>query len=395
LLLGTLTEQVADRQHINLLAFPLLLLVLWNLAVYLVLLLRHLVPSGRGSRDTPPAGIRRWLIALAERTRAHPRGSRAIGGVFTSFTAAWVRASAPLIEARAARILHLSAAMFGAGAVVGLYARGLAFDYRAGWESTFLDASAVHGVLSLILAPAAWLLGMPLPDLAEVEALRFDGVAPAASAARWIHLYAATVALVVIVPRLLLALTAWGFERYRERHLALDLTEPYYRRVLGAFTTGPVKMRVVPYSFRVDEPGAAGLAVIARVLLGDSGEALLRPAVEYGAEQRADEGLSSDDPEIALTVALFNLAATPENESHGAFLDRLRERLASRVVALIDESALRRRLATQAGAVQRIDERRDAWLAFCAARGIAAMTIDLTAPDAERVERELGRALHA
>jgi hypothetical protein len=396
LLAGILIERVADRQHVNLLAFPLLLIVLWNLVVYALLIARRTagwMPSRRAERDAPPVGLRRWLVALAERTLARPRTRPALSGALTSFAAAWARASAALIEARAARILHFSAALFGAGAVLGLYLRGLVFDYRAGWESTFLDATAVHALLSVVLAPAAWLLQMPLPELAEVEALRFGGAAAPASAARWIHLYAATVALFVIIPRLLLAAWAGLLEGHRQRHFKLDLAEPYYRRLLSAFSTGPVKMRVVPYSHRVDEAGAAGLAAIARVLLGDSAESLLRPTVEYGAEEQADEGLINDDAEVAVTVALFNLAATPENESHGVFLDRLCERVASRVVALIDESALLRRLGAQNGA-ERIDERRAAWLAFCSARGVTAATANLSSPDLQRVETELGRSLN-
>ena len=85
----------------------------------------------------------------------------------------WSALVAPLMAARAARVLHLAAALFALGAVAGLYVRGLVFEYRAGWESTFLDAPAVHALLSFFLSPAAQLIGIPFPSVDQIAALRF------------------------------------------------------------------------------------------------------------------------------------------------------------------------------------------------------------------------------
>mgnify|MGYP002682407688 CR=1 FL=1 len=96
--------------------------------------------------------------------------------------------------------------MLAAGVLAGLYVRGLALEYRASWESTFLDASVVRSIAAIAYLPGASLTGVPVPTLAEVAAIR----APAGeNAARWLHLMAATVAVVVVAPRLLLALGAW------------------------------------------------------------------------------------------------------------------------------------------------------------------------------------------
>ena len=69
----------------------------------------------------------------------------------------WTALAAPLYAARAARILHLAAAALALGVVVGLYVRGIAFEYRATWESTFLDAPTVRTLLAFAYAPGAWL----------------------------------------------------------------------------------------------------------------------------------------------------------------------------------------------------------------------------------------------
>ena len=89
--------------------------------------------------------------------------------------------------------LHLAAVAVAAGALAAMYLRGLGLEYRAGWDSTFLDAQAVHRWLNLLLGPASALSGIALPEPAQLEALRFS-TGPGENAARWIHLYALTTA---------------------------------------------------------------------------------------------------------------------------------------------------------------------------------------------------------
>ena len=82
--------------------------------------------------------------------------------------------------------------------IAGLYVRGLVFEYRATWESTFLDAPTVRAILAAAYWPGARVLGLAVPDAAQIAAIR----APASeNAALWLHLMSATLAAVVIVPR--------------------------------------------------------------------------------------------------------------------------------------------------------------------------------------------------
>jgi hypothetical protein len=389
-LLGAGVEHIADRRHINILAFPLMAIVVWNLLVYALLLTRlglHAV-----GRTPDAAGLRRWIATVGQRSlRA---GSGPLSGAFGAFGAEWAKAVARLAALRAGRVLHLAAALFAIGAVAGLYVRGLVFEYRAGWESTFLEAPAVHAILSFFLTPAANFLGIPFPSVAEIAALRFPAATAGENAARWIHLYAVTVSAVVIAPRLALALLAAWRERRLSNRIAIDLDTPYFRRLLGPFARGTVRLRVVPYSYTVDEASIAGLRAVAGRLLGDDAELLLSPSVAYGAERNARDGLALADPQVPLTIALFSLAATPEGENHGAFIDALRAALAegskSQFAVIVDEAGYRRRLGEQAA--ERLAERRQAWQSFCAARGLAVTCVDLSAPDLARVERELDAA---
>ena len=49
--------------------------------------------------------------------------------------------------------------------MAGLYLRGLAFEYRASWESTFLDASIVRPIVAFAYAPGALLTGIAVPGV--------------------------------------------------------------------------------------------------------------------------------------------------------------------------------------------------------------------------------------
>jgi hypothetical protein len=384
LVFGALVQQIDDRHHINILAFPLLVIVLWNLVMYALLVLATLVSLGRGGQTA--TGLRSWIDRLGRGRVMRMNGTA--GTAFAAFAGDWLQRSASLNRQRAARVLHVAAALLAIGAIAGLYVRGLALEYRAGWESTFLDATQVHALLSTLLGPAAQWLGMPFPTVEEIGALRFESGSGGENAARWIHWYALTVGALVVVPRLLLAAWAGARERYLSRHFPVDLADPVYARLLAGFSPHPVRLRVVPYSYTMDESAERGLTTVAHALLGDSAEVALRPSVPYGAESAAAQGLDPKDPSATMTLALFALSATPESENHGAFLDALRAAV-GRIAVLVDESGYRRRLGGQAGAEQRIAERRAAWEAFCSARGLAMASLDLTTPEPTAVARAI------
>ena len=186
-LLGIGTDAVGSASHtVNILAPPLLLLMLWNVAVYALIAANSLFKS------------RHFTLPKLDQTEA-------------------------IALARGTTVMHWAAAALALGALLAMYWRGLVFDYQALWQSTFLSASSVHTLVGTVLSPAAWLGsffgGVPFPDLASFEQLR----APASqgeSAGRWIHWYAITVILVVLLPRCLLAL--WSNRQVKQlNHLVL------------------------------------------------------------------------------------------------------------------------------------------------------------------------------
>ncbi len=386
---GVAIDQVGGGQRINLLAPPLFGLLLWNLAVYTALALGFVVRYGDAAQPGP---LRRLLARIAG-GRARP-GRGDLAEAVGRFAADWARLSAPLYSARTARILHVAAALFAAGVVAGLYLRGIAFEYRASWESTFLAAANVRALLAAALAPGALVTGIPVPSLAEVEAIR----APAAeNAGRWLHLMAATVALAVILPRLALALAAGLVERYRATRLPLALDEPYFARLLRGFRGGPVRVQVVPYSYTPPAAAAAGLDRLLRQVFGaNAGLTILAP-VPYGGEDALAATIAADPQ--AQVIALFNASATAERAAHGALLAALRARLPAggTLLALVDDSAFRDRAG---GDPDRLQERRDAWRQLCADGGIpcafatlASADPDVTAEAAAALEQALAETV--
>jgi hypothetical protein len=364
--IGVAVDHIGSGGRINLLAPPVWGVIAWNLAVYLVLLLRLLRPAAApaGLRHALAAGIARW------RRRALRDAEGGSGAVWQAFAVDWAACSAPLQSARAALTLHLGAAALALGVLAGMYLRGLVLDYRVGWESTFLDADAVHGLLSTLLAPASMLSGIALPDVDGVRALREPQLPGApASAAPWIHLYALLLSLLVVLPRLALAL--WSALRVRalRRDLPLPLEQPYFQRLLRQQHGSLVTLAIWPHARALDAAALERLKALLRRVHGDDVLIQLEPTVAYGTE---DE-VSAPRADGAERIVLCELGATPEPESQGRLVRSLGARL-----LMLDEGAFAQRFGA---ASPRLAERRAAWSALAASLGGTALFVDLQAPD--------------
>lgn len=376
-LVGLVVDHIGSAQRINLLAPPVWAVIAWNLLVYLVLLLRPLWASGR------PRAPRRALASWVARWRQRRLGAAgAAAPVWQVFAADWATISAPLQGARIGLALHLGAAALGLGLIAGMYLRGLVLDYRVGWESTFLDAATVQPLLATLLAPASAVSGIAVPDVAGLQALRWPQAAGAsASAAPWIHLYVLQLTLLVLLPRLLLALWAALRARALRRDLPLPLDEPYFQRLLRQQQGGRLRLRVWPHARTPDAASVARLKALLQRLYGDEAALQLEPTVAYGNEDAPGE-LGADG---ALRVVLCDLGATPEPESQGRLLCALGQPL-----LLLDEAAFVQRFGA---ASPRLAERRQAWSDLAAAQGCRVACMDLQAADPAPAEAALQAAL--
>ena len=381
LIAGAGMDRISDPHRVDLLSAPLLLIIGWNLLVYAGLLICLFLPFAKVSARH--AGlIRKLAIGKAALPRKLPH---TLSAALVIFMVQWTQLSSKLTAARLSHTIHLSAALFAIGAMLSLYARGFLSQYLAGWESTFLNATQVHAILSALFMPAVSIFRLEGFSIADIEALRFTQTPSPLGGARWVHLYAATLFLLVVLPRLMLCAAAGRRVMRLAKNFPLDLEQPYFRKLNQTLGRAPAILRVLPYSFTLDEARDKGLAVIATQLLGEQARVMLRPSFSYGEEtHEALRETTLSDPNVTLTAVLFNLTATPENENHGAFLDYLLHESPRAVTVLIDESSYLERIGKE-----RIAERIALWREFCNFHRTPATMVNLLDPKTHQFDTEM------
>ena len=181
---------------------------------------------------------------------------------------------------------------------------------------------------------------------------------------------AVTAILYVVVPRVLLALTATLRLTRSSAQLAVpESLLPYARRTLGASDAAlpAPTARLTCFAYQPAAASDQGVQRVLRAAFGADTRIEFAPVVAYGDEERfsaAASGAASN-----LEILLFSLAATPEVENHGRILQQARDRWAnskvgSRWLVLVDEAPFLARFG------------RAAWRDFVHAHGFAACTLD-------------------
>jgi len=384
---GLLVNELGTGPRVQLLPMLSALagLLVWNLAMYVVFvgiaLRRPTAAAPPATIDDAPSGrltgaaafVLEWTLGRFSRgaARRKVREAGVVTAAVTRFAASWRRAVAPLLASRARLAFHLGSLSLALGIVAGMVVRGVMRRYDVTWESTFLDAGAVHATARVFLGAAGALTGRGVPGLADVEALK----APLhGSAGPWIVLYGVTVAVLVVVPRLLLALA----ERARGARLALDLPVDlgtvYAARAGGAGAMPGAHVEVLPYSHAPTARATDALKTVLHDVFGTAADVRVLPPVAYGAEL-------DDVPEVtggpACRVVLVSTAQTPETEVHGRFLAELaaRRRPTDGLVVVADDGAYRERL----GDAARVAERARLWERVAREAGVSVVGLDLGA----------------
>ncbi|MEM1442821.1 MAG: DUF2868 domain-containing protein, partial [Verrucomicrobiota bacterium] len=206
---GFLTNELGPEKRINILSFPILGILLWSLCVYvreLFLLLKKRAFLDEGGKVS--ALIDFLQPPVAEAKAPDSPEERALEGARTIFQKRWRTLNAPPIAARVKAILHTTALILAAFAILGMYVQGLANEYRAVWESTFFsESSQLRPFLQVVLGPASALTGQPLPSIEELATMHWqagESEVVGENAAWWIHWYAITLGIFVLIPRALL-----------------------------------------------------------------------------------------------------------------------------------------------------------------------------------------------
>lgn len=344
LALGLASHSLGDAKRINLLFAPMLFIILWNVLIYLALALSHFGAVKPGSIASAIARLQ-WRHAMKAQANA-----------FQDVFKVWLAHAAPIIGARTPVALHSAAAMFAFGAIIGMYTRGLGVEYLAGWESTFLDEHGVQRILALVLFPGSLVTGIDSGDVTRIAAMRFRDGMGGEPAGPWIHLYAATAAMVILVPRLVLAALARREAQLLAKRRSINPEDPYVRRLLATVSTKSKRLVAIPIAMILDSDIRDALRIALEERFGGRIELVVGDTIPYGG--------SAPMPNAGHDVVLvFAAAATPEPEVHGALIN-----VTKPAAVVIDETAMQRRFGQDPAVAQkRITERRDAWRALVGA----------------------------
>lgn len=369
LVIGIMTNALGFQRQINLLSFPLFILLAWNLGYYLVhgLFLFARPWAGHHSLSGIFGGFAsllfRGIVWSSALSRKHfHKGSKAdssiIAEALTRFGILWFRHAGPLLGARLRRALHLGAIAMIVGVVGGMYVRGLAFEYRVTWESTLLDADNVQWLLGIVLGPAARFLGVTVPDVIPLR-----GPGASGDAVIWIHLFSITALLVVFIPRAALALYAWWRSFMLARSVPVDLENTYFHRLLTGWRGTRTRVQIAPYCFRPDAGTLDALQSLLFDYFGARADIQVHDPLPYGTTADgflAQSMVGESDHERDCLVVLLNMAQSPEVEVHGTLLEQLKATIQERggwLIVVIDVTKFRARI----DAPERFKDRQRAW----------------------------------
>ena len=339
------------------------------------------IPRSCLRRGEEPGGLLGWLLRQAFRLpRPDVRAeAETAGRAVQRYAELSQPVLMPLFAARARRWLHLCALVLAVGMVADMYVRGLVLAYQATWQSTFLEAGSVEAWLGFLLGPASQLTGIALPAVALLE------MPGAGDAAPWIHLFAVTLALWVIVPR---ALLAW-WESHRIASLAADVPldvspdagDAYFRRLAAREEGRARRVVVLPYAAAPEPRRRDALTALLHDVFGTRAKIVVSATTSYGDDLPDDAARGSGKPQDAeatrARVALFSLGQLPEAEVHAEWLAAMRRDCGpgDELLVLVDGG----RFAADMPA-ERADERRRAWERVVREAGLVAAHVDLSRP---------------
>ncbi len=370
ILLGLLLAFLGGFGYVDILAWPLLVLILWNLVVY--------IRAATGAtRRRSFAGALYTSLTLRHARRLIAQSGRfhaQLTDPLQRFVTEWGGVAGPLLAQQGRRLAHLGALSVAVGLVIGWCIRIFVLRDEAGWSSNFFGPRVVLWLVHALHGPAAALLGVSLPaDSQQMEALRWPGINPSRDTPGWLHLMAATVGLYIVIPRIV----AFLLSSARKLRLAHSLPPsrtllPYARGVLLNVTElGAGVASVTPYAFTPDHYTVEGLENVLAAAVGSAVLLDMRAPITYGAKIEDTPGAAD------WTVLLCSLASTPDAQAHGALLAACRDRLLegrghAPLLIAIDESPMLESFGEAPGAGGKLAARRREWNEFVANYGLPA-----------------------
>ncbi len=377
IILGYFANQLGPNQKINIVAFPLLGMVAWNLVIYVVELLRPVF--GLFRNRSHPEGVRQeeHLGARLKYRLRSVRGKSELSPLESAiqlFDKNWGDASSQIRTAKRRSIFHLAAAVFAASMVGGMYLDGIAYEYRAIWQSTFLNATSVQSLVNTILGPGSAVSGIPIPDVTDMQ--WSEGEGNGQNAAPWIHLYAVTIATFIVVPRITLSLLWLICSLVCARRIPIrEIAPVYFDQIVAEARGESMAIRVVTHSnYVVPEDMRKPVLDALAAQMGRPVDVDWTDSIPYGEEAEFVANLKELPKHL---VFLFNFSTTPEEEIHGELLRMIREKSNSNasLQILLDASSFDRKRQSLPDFANRRKTREHNWRRILGEQGLGIFIV--------------------
>lgn len=363
LLVGWFTNELGPNRLINILAFPLLGLIIWNICVCGYMLMVEFrnkrstrIPSFFPAEDRLRQQMEKRLLS----DEPDPARREFLSRGMMNFFRKWHGKSAPATAAKTKLMFHLAALALAAGIVGGMYFQALRKEYRAAWESTFLDANSLNRCLKVVLGPASALTNIPVPGSEELTSLRLvDGStapSPHGNAAQFIHLWAGTAGLFIGLPRLILI----GLALRQKVRFRPDWSEELAlieSRAKDAAAGRAVLVDVSPAFFTPESTVSEAVRSCALQVWGGRTQVHFLDMIPLGEES---EALEKWNPASHGTLLLFSFATTPESEVHGDLIRSVASR-SKKLIVITDALSFEQRHQGLPEFDQRLTQRLTAW----------------------------------
>ncbi len=352
LIAGWWLAALGQEREINLLALPLIAILAWNAAIMLLSLFHGL----RHQQDhTPPP----WLEKLLVRVMGNHHAEKDPRAGIRFRELAWpVMLHRISFQLRA--WLHIGAAILVIGSTGGMYAHGWSREYRAIWESSLLNENSTRVFFNALFAPASRITGsaIPLDQLPDMRRRTDLPAKKSGEALPWIHLYAATLGLFVIVPRILLAM----LEQYRAgRVVSHSLRSSdwldYVGNLRASVEGDGAPASVLVHGLVIDEAARDRWRRMAYARWRDVGLVDCH-SIPVGEET---EFIAAWKPTASRLMVVFNLSVTPETEVQRSLVEGLLAKTSATLLFALDDTEMKKRSAGFSDAAQRLTARTDLW----------------------------------
>ncbi len=371
--IGWMLAGIGQEREINLLALPLIFILVWNVTVIIISLLTSF---GKGHENAVPS----WLKAILDRLS----GAKSVTPAGLRFQELFLPVMLKRLAPQARAWLHIGAALLALGSCTAMYARGWSREYRAVWESTLLSEQTAPVFFRIMFGPASTVSGVTIP-LSEIPVMHQTLIAPASqpgSALPWINLYVLTLVLGVVLPRFLFAaLETWRASRVADSHLQTSDWKSYISDLLSdAVPRGQERATLFIHASGADESTVSRWRNALLEHWREVGEVSLQ-RIASGDE---DDFVNAWTPSTRLVAFAFSLATTPEEEVQGLLFKTTlsKQRLAypnARILVLLDAATLDLKWKGVAELETRLQEKAAAWK-----RVLADETAEITVLRADR-----------